>query len=91
MLLVRVPPGQPLVTCVCGSAYCYVCRTAGLPAAAASHIIAPHGPMLQGEGAYALPSGACVCVCVCVLVHVMLLCVACARYQRVLTSSSDSH
>jgi hypothetical protein len=32
-------------------------RTAGLPAAAASHITAPHGPTLRGEGAYALPPG----------------------------------
>jgi hypothetical protein len=32
-------------------------RVSGLPQAAASYIIAPHGPTLQGQGNYELPPG----------------------------------
>ncbi len=34
-------------------------RCEGLPAAAAAHILAKHGPTLTGEGAYSVPAGVC--------------------------------
>ena len=33
-------------------------RTVGLPALAAAHILAQHGPVLAHKGAYAIPAGA---------------------------------
>lgn len=39
-------------------------RTSGLPQAAASYIIAPHGPTLKGEGQYSLPPGESSTACV---------------------------
>lgn len=49
-------------------------RTAGLPQAAASFIVAPHGPTLTGQGAYALPTGVRTRVCVCCCILCVFLC-----------------
>lgn len=48
--------------CVCFTGPCSFSmssdfRVSGLPQAAASYIIAPHGPTLTGQGKYALPPG----------------------------------
>jgi hypothetical protein len=44
-------------------------RVAGLPQAAASYIIAPHGPTLTGQGKYALPPGEAACWHTTCLLH----------------------